>query len=210
SGIVESVGSAVSTLKVGEAVYGSTHPSFTGAYAEAAVAKTSMLAPQPSRISSIEAASVPVVAVTALQMVVEVAQVAPGETVLVLGGAGSVGGQATRLARRANAKVVALVRPRDVKEVEALGVSDILLYLPPGSTLVVDVIFDTIGGEVARRSVGLLKPGGRLVSSVRRVDAEALGRSDVRSEYFIVEITTRRLMQITELLDAGELPVRVS
>src|SRR5262249_23657007 len=190
-------------------IFGSTNPCFTGAYAEAAVAKASMLARPPERLSSIEAATVPVVSVTALQMVVEIARVAPGQTVLVLGGAGNVGAHAIRLARRAGAKVATLVKPRDVTEAEALGATDIFLDLPESSKPFLDVVIDTIGGELARRSARLLRPGGCLVSSVKRVDTEALGRSDVRSEYLIVEITTERLRHVAELLDAGELPVRV-
>jgi NADPH:quinone reductase-like Zn-dependent oxidoreductase len=73
----------------------------------------------------------------------------------------------------------------------------------------VDVVIDTVGGELARRSAALLVPGGCLVSSVKRVDIESAGRNDVRSEYLIVEITTERLTQIAELLEAGELSVRV-
>src|SRR5262249_28622357 len=133
SGVIESLGSAVSPLEIGQPVFGSTNPSFTGAYAEAAVAKASMLARQPRRLSDIESASVPVVAVTALQMVLEIARVAPGETVMVLGGAGNVGAYAVQLARRAGGKVAALVKPRDVTEAKALGASDLFLNLPASS-----------------------------------------------------------------------------
>src|SRR5262249_26846746 len=153
-------------------------------------AKASMVARQPRRLSGIEAASVPVGAVTALQMVEEIARVASGESVLILGGAGNVGGHAIRLARRAGARVAALVRTGNVAEAEALGATDVLVELPASSKPFLDAVIDTIGGESARRSLGLLKPGGRVVSSVKRIDAEALGRSDVRSGYLIVEITT--------------------
>src|ERR1700761_1367747 len=83
SGHVAAVGRGVSSFHVGEAVFGVTNPRFTGAYAEYAIANAGMLAAKPAHTTHIEAASVPVVAVTALQMLFDHAKVVAGQRVLI-------------------------------------------------------------------------------------------------------------------------------
>ena len=97
----------ISGFKVGDEVYGMTNERFIGAYAEYALASATMLAPKPKHLSFIEAASVPVVAVTAWQMLFEYAHAVAGQTVLILGGAGNVGAYAVQLAKHARIHVVA-------------------------------------------------------------------------------------------------------
>jgi NADPH:quinone reductase-like Zn-dependent oxidoreductase len=99
SGVVESLGPGVSGLQRGDEVYGVTNARFTGAYADYAVAKAAMIAPKPERLTHIEAASVPVVATTAWQMVFDHGQVDDTKRVLVQGGAGNVGAYAVQLAK---------------------------------------------------------------------------------------------------------------
>jgi NADPH:quinone reductase-like Zn-dependent oxidoreductase len=84
SGVVERVGQGVRDFRVGERVFGVTNPGFTGAYAEVAVAQAATLAKKPKTVSDIEAASLPVVAVTSYQMLFEIGRVSPGQRVLVL------------------------------------------------------------------------------------------------------------------------------
>ena len=91
SGVVEAVGPGVSQFKNGDEIYGVTNAQFVGANAEFAVASASMLASKPPRLTRIEAASIPVVAVTAWQMLFEHARPDAGQRVMVLGAAGNVG-----------------------------------------------------------------------------------------------------------------------
>jgi NADPH:quinone reductase-like Zn-dependent oxidoreductase len=91
SGEVEAVGPGVAEFKVGDQVYGVTNPQFCGANAEYAVASAAMIARKPERLSHIEAASAPVVAVTAWQMLFDYAKVTTGQRILILGAAGNVG-----------------------------------------------------------------------------------------------------------------------
>ena len=92
AGVVEEVGPDVSMFQVGQAVYGVTHPDFCGAYTQCAIASAKMIARKPQRLSHVEAASAPVVAVTAWQMLFEYAEAKPTQRVLVHGAAGNVGG----------------------------------------------------------------------------------------------------------------------
>ena len=114
AGVVEAVGPGVSQFKSGDEVYGVTNPQFVGANAEYAIASPDMIAPKPLRLSSLEAASLPVVAVTAWQMLFEHARPEVGQTVLILGAAGNVGAFAVQFAANAGFHVVAVVGTKDV------------------------------------------------------------------------------------------------
>src|SRR5262249_16915612 len=101
SGVIEAIGAGVSGFAVGHQVYGATNERFTGAYAEYALASAGRTAHKPSSLDFVAAAAVPVVAVTAWQMLFEYAKVIAGQTVLIHGAAGNVGGCAVQLAHRA-------------------------------------------------------------------------------------------------------------
>jgi NADPH:quinone reductase-like Zn-dependent oxidoreductase len=116
---VEAIGPAVTALKPGIEVFGVTNRQFTGAYAQYAVASVGMIAARPVRLSDVEAASVPVVAVTAQQALFEQAKLVAGQTVLVPGAAGNVGAYAVQMARQAGLRVIATADARDVEAVHA-------------------------------------------------------------------------------------------
>ena len=106
SGLVEATGLEVSGFVPGQSVFGVTNPRFTGGYAEFATVEARMIAPKPARLTDAEAASVPVIATTAWQMLFDHAGLQPNQRVLVLGGGGNVGAYAVRLAAWAGADVV--------------------------------------------------------------------------------------------------------
>src|SRR5262249_38721929 len=120
SGVVEAVGAAVSQFKVGDDVYGVTNPQFVAAHAEFASASASMVALKPQTLTNLQAASIPVVAVTAWQMLFEYARPEPGHTILVLGAAGNVGAYAVQFAANAGFHVIAVVGSNDVAYVRSL------------------------------------------------------------------------------------------
>src|SRR4051812_617446 len=101
SGEIVALGAGVSGLRAGDQVYGVTNPRFVGAYAEYAVAHAAMIARMPSSLTATEAASVPVVAVTATQALFDHAKLEAGQTVVIHGAAGNVGAYAVRFAHRA-------------------------------------------------------------------------------------------------------------
>ncbi len=208
SGVVESVGARVDGLRAGDDVYGVTNPQFTGAYAEWAISSATMLARKPRRLTHVQAASVPVVAVTAQQMIREHAQVRAGQTVLVHGGAGNVGGYAVQLAHLAGATVIATASARDLAYVRSLGADRVIDY---GSARFedvakgVDAVIDTVGGETRDRSYAVVRRGGILVTSVPGADDEKARRLGVRVAFILVDVTRAALDAVAQLVDTGRL-----
>ncbi|HEX3701815.1 MAG TPA: NADP-dependent oxidoreductase [Vicinamibacterales bacterium] len=163
-----------------------------------------MVAPKPPRLSRVEAASVPVVAVTAWQMLFEHARPDAGQTVMILGAAGNVGAYAVQLAANARFHVIAVVGSNDVEYVRTLVANDVIDYRVADFVDVarsVDVVIDTVGGDTRERAFGVLKPGGILVTVVST--DFVLPRSDVRSAFFYAEVTTARLSAISGLLESS-------
>ena len=208
SGIIDEIGADVSGFKPGDQVYGATNEQFTGAYAEYAVASAGMMAQKPKTLNFIEAASVPVVTVTAWQMLFDYAHVTAGQTVLIHGAAGNVGGYAVQLARQAGLYILATAASRDSDYVRGLGADRVVDYRKErfdDSVSEVDVVLDTVGGDTQQRSLRVLKPGGILVSVVSPVPETAEKVHGVRAAYFYVEVTRARLNKVTELFDSGRL-----
>jgi NADPH:quinone reductase-like Zn-dependent oxidoreductase len=212
SGIVEAVGPGVTKFEPGDRVYGVTNPEFIGAYAEFAVARAGMIARKPASLSFSQAASAPVVAVTAWQMLFDYAKAAARQTVLIQGAGGSVGAYAVQLASQAGLQVIATASAGDLYYVQSLGAATVIDYqgerfeaLAPK----VDIVLDMVGGETRARSVGIIKPGGILVSVVSEPLPAADTLGDIRAVFFLVEVTTERLDRLRELFDAGRLVTRV-
>lgn len=208
SGIVDSVGTGVVQFKPGDKVFGVTNKQFCGAYAEYAVASAQMVAAMPSSLSFIEAASVPVVAVTAYQMLFDHAQRKAGQAVLVHGAAGNVGAYAVQLAKQTDLQVFATAGPADVDYVRTLGAEMVINYqttkfedaVPP-----VDTVLDTVGGEMQHRSFRALKPGGIVVSSVSPPPQTA----GFRSAFSLVDVTAIRLGILSKMFDSRKLTAEV-
>jgi len=212
SGEVDSVGVGVEKFKVGDEVFGVTNERFTGAYAEYAVAKAEMLAPKPKRLNHTHAASIPVVAVTAWQMVFDLAQLSSGQAVLVHGGAGNVGGYAVQLAKRVGAMVIATASVENDSYVRRLGADGVIDYRAKRfeeRVKDIDVVLDTVGGETLDRSYGVLKRGGIVVSAAAQPSRERAEQHGVRAFFFLVQVTTERLKMIGEMIDAGTLQSEV-
>lgn len=192
----------------GEAIFGVTNALFTGGYAQYAVAARSSIARKPASLSFIEAASVPVVAVTAWQMLFDRAKVSAGETVLVHGAAGNVGAYAVQLAHWAGARVIAVAGTADADYMRGLGAEEVIDYRTQRfeeHVSGVDAVIDTIGGETQARSFAVLKRDGMLVSSVSAPSQELAAQYGVRTAYFIVSVSAAELERIAQLFEAGVL-----
>jgi NADPH:quinone reductase-like Zn-dependent oxidoreductase len=210
SGTVETLGPGVTDFRVGEEVYGVTNAQFCGAHAEFAVASAGMVAKKPQQLNQVEAASVPVVAVMAWQMLFEYAQIVAGQSVLILGAGGNVGLYAVQLAARSGLDVVAIAGPKDVELVRNSGAKTVLDYQRGALEKAIpkiDVVIDTVGGDTLERSAGRVKPGGVVVSVV---SANPLPqRPDLRSVFFYADVTTARLNLLTKLFEEKKLSARV-
>ena len=208
AGIVEDVGDGASPLQRGDAIFGATNPSFTGGYAQYAAADLESIAPKPASLSFVEAAAVPVVAVTAWQMLFDHAQLSTGQTVLVYGAAGNVGAYAVQLARWAGARVLAVAAEGDASYLRGLGAAEVIdsqTERVEDRVSDVDVVIDTVGGDAQRRAFGVIKPAGILVSSISTPSQELAQTYGIRVAYFIVRVSSKQLTRIAQLVDDGTL-----
>jgi len=205
AGVVESVGPDVASVQVGEAVFGTTGACFTGACAELAVADASRICRRPAMLTSIEAAAVPVPGCTALEMV-EVADAGARVRTLVLDGPGSVGAWVTQLALDKGAEVSRLVQRHDAAKARRAGLGPVFTSLPTRSRCF-DLVLDSVGGELARAALRLLRSGGTLVSSVDQLEPATLGREDVSARWVLGGVTSARLKLLSRWIDAGWISV---
>jgi NADPH:quinone reductase-like Zn-dependent oxidoreductase len=212
AGTVEATGSRDSPFSVGDEVFGVTNPRFTGAYAQYALAFTHMLAHKPRRRDFLESAAVPVVAVTARQMLFRDAGVRAGDRVLVQGAAGNVGAYAVQFAHAARAHVIASVLPRDRDEALRLG-ADQVISIPSeeaqGLRGTLDTAIDTVGGKAQRDLFAFVRKGGTLISSVSVPDAQLAQQCGIEAKFILVDVNTEDLEVVADLLDARRLVVRI-
>src|SRR6478672_13798092 len=220
SGVVAEVGPGVTTLTKGSEVYAMLDYGRDGAQADYTIALPNELVPKPSTLDHMQAAAVPLSALTAWQALFDHAHLAAGQTVLIHGGAGGVGVFAVQLAHWAGAQVIttASARNRDFMRELGAGANEIIDYTTTRFEDVVhsvDVVLDMVGVHTLERSWQVIKPGGILVSVVspsppaaaQAAMSKAKGgeEQDVRFVYFIVEPNRDELIQIGALIDAGHL-----
>lgn len=208
AGTVEAVGPGVRPFRPGDAVFGIAH----GSYAEYAVAQAGDLAFKPRRLSFEQAAAVPMGAITAWTGLFTVADLRPGERVLVHAAAGGVGLFGVQLAVWKGAEVIGTASTDNVEFVRSLGAHTVVDYTAEDFEDMVrdvDVVLDNVGGEVQVRSWQVLKPGGFLLA-VTGLEPDGEDRAtvhDVRASYFIGvdDNCGETLAQIAALIDAGRI-----
>jgi NADPH:quinone reductase-like Zn-dependent oxidoreductase len=205
SGAIAAVGPGADGA-VGEEVFGMNDWFAQGATAEFCCALPSAIAPKPARLTHVEAASIPIDALTAWQGLFERARLQAGERVLIHGGAGAVGVLAIQLARRRGADVLTTASGRDRDFLLRLGAQQVIDYHTERFEDVarnVDVVFDAVGGPTLQRSWDVLRPGGRLATIVSTVKSAEDERT--MQALFFVEPNRRQLCEIAGMLDAGQL-----
>ena len=197
---------------MGEQIYGVTNSQFIGGYAEYALASAAMISKKPTSLTYIEAASVPVIAVTAWQALFDQAQLKAGQKVLIHGAAGNVGAYAVQLARHAGMQIIATAAANDIPLVRDLGASTAVDFQTQHfeeEVRDVDAVIDLVGGEVQERSFQVLRRGGKLISAVSRPDQNLAQSHGVEAAFFLVQVTSQRLADIAGLIDGGKLKTRV-
>jgi NADPH:quinone reductase-like Zn-dependent oxidoreductase len=208
SGEVEAVGADVTRFKIGDPVFSRPDISRDGAYAQYIAIRESELAFKPRSLDHVHAAGVPLAALTAWQALFDAARLESGQTVLVHAAAGGVGSFAVQLANWIGARVIGTASARNREFVLGLGADEVVDYRStPFEQAVrdVDVVFDTLGGDVQRRSWQVLKPGGVLVS-ILEVPSEAEAQTHkARGAYVFVRPNALQLAEIASLIDTGTL-----
>jgi NADPH:quinone reductase-like Zn-dependent oxidoreductase len=208
SGVVEAVGPGVKRLKMGEPVYSRPDIARDGAYAEYIVIKESLVARKPASMDHVHAAAVPLAGLTAWQSLFDAAQVSADQRVLIHAAAGGVGHYAVQLAKWKHAYVIGTASSANHAFVKDLGADEVIDYqAQPFEEQVrdVDVVFDTLGGEVQDRSWKVLKPGGILVSIVSPPSAEQAASFHVREAFVFMQPRVEQLDQLTQLVESGKL-----
>ena len=212
AGEVVAVGSGVTGWSLGDAMYSRPDLARDGAYAEFMVLRASEAAPKPRSLDFIHAAAVPLAALTAWQALFDAAGLSAGQRVLIHAGAGGVGAFAVQLAHHKGAHVIATGSQRNAAFIRDLGADTVIDYQATRFEEAVrdlDVVFDTVGGEVQDRSWATLRRGGCLVSIVRGPAQEAAAQHGVRAQYVFVQPNAAQLREIGALIDAGTISVTV-
>jgi NADPH:quinone reductase-like Zn-dependent oxidoreductase len=211
SGVVEAVGAGVTGFKKGDVVYGDTPGG--GAYTQQLGTSASVVAPKPSKLSHIEAASVPLAGQTAWQALFDHGRLERGQTVLIHGGSGGVGAFAVQLAHWKGAKVLATGSAENADFLRSLGADMAIDYkAKPFESVAknVDLVLDLIGGETQRRSFGVLKPGGSLIATAQPPSEQEAAQHKVRAAMMRMEASAKNLLELAKLLDAGTIRPLVS
>lgn len=207
AGTVAASGDGAHDFAPGEAVVALVGFDRDGATSSYVAVPHEWLAPAPTSIDLVDAASLPLGGLTAWQALVDHATLQPGQHVLVHGAAGGVGGYAVQLAAHLGAHVIATCSPRDADTVRSYGAATVLDYHDSLSDAAlrgtVDVVLDTVGGDVIARSWPLLRAGGLLVSVAE--EPETPDGVDATSRYFVVEPNGEQLAHLAGLVDRGAL-----
>lgn len=215
AGTLDTLGEGVTEFRAGDAVIASLQNAKQGGYAEYVVVSAADIAHKPKEWTFEQAAGLPTVGVTTWRFLVEQGALQKGERVLVQGGAGGVGSIGVQVAKAYGAHVIATSSAGNFDYLKSIGADELIDYTagpfearvaPP-----VDIVFDTVGGEVAKRSIAVVRPGGRLVTIAALPDAAACAAAQIRC----VGATPRagafgpELAQVVALADEGKLAVNV-
>ena len=205
SGVVEEVGFGVTTLKPGDEVYGMPwFPRPASAYAEYVTAPSRHFAKKPKSLSHVEAAALPLAALTAWQILVDTADVQPGQKVLITAAGGGVGHLAVQIAKARGAYVIGTAREPKHAFLKEIGADEVIDYtVGDYAGTDVDVFVDLVGGS----SPESVRPGGLFVGVPSGVDAAI--RGDIRTSPILVEPDRAGLQAIAALVESGELKVHV-
>jgi len=218
-GIVEKCGSQATRLAVGDEVYGYVRQPVAqhGTFAERLIVPENLLARSPEKLSWVEAGGLPLAGLTAYQSVVKAGQLKGGETVLILGASGGVGGSAIQLAKNLGATVVAVASADSAAHMKELGadfaidyqagpVADAVKQVAPGG---IDLLFDAASGDTLTQSLATLKPNGRLISVLN--DGKNLQLpAGVHFEHVMAQPSVPDLDHLRELADTGQLTVPIA
>ncbi len=213
AGIVEKTGGKITKFKTADSVYAYLSLTKGGGCAEYAAASEAEAAAKPKSISFVEAAGVPVVALTAWQALIDTAKLSAGQTVLIHGGSGGVGTFAIQIAKARGAKVIATASTANQDFLKQLGADLAIDYTKTKFEDVaknVDVVLDSVGKDTLARSYGVVKKGGFIVTLVARIDQAELDKHGIRGASLGVEPDSNELTEIGKLIDEKKIKMIVS
>jgi NADPH:quinone reductase-like Zn-dependent oxidoreductase len=211
AGVIEKTGANVTKLRVGDAVYG--YPTFGGGWAQYVTVKEWEVAAKPKSLNFVEAAAVPMGALTAWQALVDVAKLHPGQTILIHGGSGGVGSFAVQIAKAHDARVIATASTANQDFLKQLGADVVVDYTKTRFEDVakdVDAVLDPVGKETLARSYDVVKKGGIVMSLVARPDRAELEKRNIHGAAISAHPDAADLTEIAHLIDAGKIKPTVT
>jgi NADPH:quinone reductase-like Zn-dependent oxidoreductase len=208
AGVVSSLGYGTTGLSLGQRVFGITDWHRDGTLAEYTAVEARNLAPLPGNVDFTVGASLPISGLTAWQGLFQHGRLRAGQSVLAHGAAGAVGSVVTQLAREFGAYVIGTGRAADRQAALDFGANEFLDlgHDDLGDLGGVDLVFDVIGGDVQRRSAGIIRPGGTLVSVVGPVEARP---AEGLAIDFVVESVPSQLTEIVDRVRDGRLRTHI-
>ncbi|MEU6111167.1 NADP-dependent oxidoreductase [Streptomyces albidoflavus] len=216
SGVVEAVGYGVTLFAPGEEVFGMLpYPHGSGSHAEYVVGPARAFTRKPTVIDHVQAGALPLVSLTAYQALIDTAGIGPGQRVLIHAAAGGVGHVAVQIAKAHGAYVIGTASAPKHELLRELGADEVVDYRTTDVAEAVDgvdMVLDPLGGETRARSVGLLRPGGTLVSLLSGGTPEEAARAaerGVRTATMLVEADHAGMNAVADLVAAGALRPRV-
>src|SRR5437762_7776543 len=213
AGVVEKVGSKITKFKAGDPVFADISLDDSGGYAQYALVTEREAALIPKSLSYVEAAAVPIVALTAWQALIDTAKLSAGQTVLIHGGSGGVGTFAIQMAKARGAKVIATASTANHDLLKQLGADVAIDYTKQKFEEVakdVDVVLDSVGRDTLKRSYGIVKKGGFIATLVSRLDQSELDKHGIRGASISVGPSSTELAEIGKLIDEKKIRVIVS
>ena len=211
AGVVSEVGKNVTNFNVGDEVF--ARPAMpSGTYSEYVAVEEELVALKPKSLSFKEAASVPLAGLTAWQCLVDFGQIKEGDKVLIHAGSGGVGSFGIQIAKSFGAHVISTASGKNEAFLKELGVDEFINYETTDFADVVkdvDLVVDTMGGEILEKSQNVVKKGGRLVSITGQPDAEVAKANQITAESFWLNPNGKQLAELGELMEQGKVKAHI-
>jgi NADPH:quinone reductase-like Zn-dependent oxidoreductase len=213
AGVVEKTGAKIDKYKSGDPVYAYINLDRGGGYAEYVAVTDDEVSAKPKSLAFVEAAGVPLAALTAWQALIDAAKLSAGQSVLIHGGSGGVGSFAIQIAKARGAKVFATASTPNQDLLKELGADVAIDYTKQKFEDIakdVDVVVDSVGKDTLMRSYGALKKGGFISTLVSRLDQAELDKHGIHGASISVKPDSSELAEITKLIDDKKIKVIVS
>lgn len=214
AGVVTEVSEDVTDFAVGDKVYGQANivAGNSGAFAEFAATSVTQVAKMPGNLSFTEAASLPLVGVSAIQALTEHIKLAADQKIFINGGAGAIGSIAIQLAKNIGAYVATTATGEGIELAKQLGADEVIDYKANDFSALLkdyDAVFDTVGGDTFNASLSILKKGGIAVSMAADADSDLTAKLEVTAIHQMTHVTTRHLDTLRDLAEKGVITPRI-
>jgi NADPH:quinone reductase-like Zn-dependent oxidoreductase len=211
AGVVVKTGTKVTKLKVGDPVY--AYLLWGGGWAEYCISNEGESAIKSKSLTFVDAAAVPLAALTAWQALIDIGKIQAGQTALIHGGSGGVGNFAIQIAKARGARVIATASTANQDLLKQLGADIAIDYTKQKFEEIahdVDLVLDPVGRDTLARSYGVVKKGGIVVTIVSRCDETELKKHEIRGASLSSHPNAVELSEITKLIEAGKIKPIVS